>query len=214
MRQMDNLIKYTNGFLEGAQSAMPFFLASVGEKTKEMLEQFIDANARSNPESLHHVYEWYETGNSASRLFEIEYRITSVGLSMSGELRQSRTVKNGSREPFYDKARIMEEGVGVTIVPRRSAVLVFEDGGKTVFTKNSVRVENPGGAATQGSFDRVFETFFTAYFRQSFLQMSGLRPVMGTFGKFSQNLNAGLKTGSSAGRSAGADWIREMGTSL
>jgi len=32
---------------------------------------YIDAQARVNPQSLHHVYEWNKVGNSGSRLFKL-----------------------------------------------------------------------------------------------------------------------------------------------
>jgi len=214
LKEMNNLVAYAGGFLDGAKSGMPFFLASVGEKTKEILEQFIDANARSNPEALHHVYEWYQTGSPEGRLFDIDYQITNVGLSMSGTFTQSQTVKAGSKDPFYDKAKIMEEGIGVTIAPKRSTVLVFEDAGKTVFTSNSVRVDNPGGSATQGSFDRTFEMFFTSYFRQSFMEISGLKSQLGSLMAFTNNLQAGMRIGRGAGVSAGAQWIKNIGASI
>ena len=212
--EMKNLISYTSGFLEGAQMGMPFFLATVGEKTKEILEMFIDSNARTNPESLHHVYEWYQTGSPNARLFDIDYRITSIGLTFNYTFSQSQSIKNGSNVPFYDKAKIMEESIGVTIAPKKSSVLVFEDGGKTVFTKNPVRVENPGGAATKDSFSDVFEMFFTAYFRQSFLETSGLRSQLGSVSAFSRNLATGIKVGRGAGVSAGTEWIKTIGAGL
>lgn len=210
-KEMNNLIAYSQGFLEGARSGMPLFLATVGEKTKEILDLFIDSNARANPEALHHIYEWYQVGSPEGRLFNIDYQVTSYGLSMSGQLTQSQTVKAGSREPFYDKAKIMEEGIGVTIAPKRSAVLVFEDGGKTVFTKNPVRVDNPGGSATQGSFDRAFEMFFTSYFRQSFMETSGLKSQLVSLKAFTNNLQAGIRVGRGAGVSAGMQWIKNVG---
>ena len=61
----------------------------------------------------------------------------------------------------------MEEGIPVTITPRNSDVLVFEKDGETVFTKNSVNVDNPGGDATEGSFEKVIDSFFTKYFTQA-----------------------------------------------
>lgn len=210
-RQMNNLISYSQGFLEGAKAGLPEFSATIGEKTKEILEQFIDSNARTNPDSLHHVYEWYQTGSPTARLFDISYIVRSFGLSFSYGFSQSQTVSKGSREPFYDKAKIMEEGIGVTIAPKKASVLVFEDAGKTVFTKNPVRVENPGGRQVQGSFDNTFEMFFTTYFRQSFLRTSGLSSAIGNTQAFTQNIQSGMRVGRPAGTSAGLQWIKTVG---
>ena len=41
----------------------------------------------------------------------------------------------------------MEQGTSVVI---RSNLLVFEEDGQTIFTKNSIVVDNPGGDATTG----------------------------------------------------------------
>lgn len=211
---MNNLVKYSEGFLDGIYLGMPEFLLSVGAKTKEILEAFIDSNARTNPEALHHVYEWYQVGTPGARLFDIECQINGLGLSFNATFSQSQSIANGSREPFYDKARIMEEGIGVTIIPKNSEVLVFEDGGQTIFTRNPVRVDNPGGAATKDSFRNIFENFFSVYFRQSFLEISGLRSKIGNVSEFANNLQSGIMSGKPAGISAGKDWISSVGTRL
>ena len=130
-----------------------------------MLKQYVDASARVNPSLLHHVYEWDKAGSPDSRLFDVNYTITGNGLSFNSNFRQSRTIKVGSRTPFYDKARIMEDGIAVTIRPRKAKVLAFEDSGEQVFTKGPVTVNNPGGN-TKGQFENVFNSFFNVYFTQ------------------------------------------------
>jgi hypothetical protein len=47
---------------------------------------------------------------------------------------QSETLKKGSAVPFYDKAKIMENGVPVTIAPTKSKVLKFDGPSGEVFT--------------------------------------------------------------------------------
>lgn len=92
--------------------------------------------ARSNPQSLHHVYEWSKTGSRDARLFDVQYRITNLGLSIDSNFRQSTSVQSGSYEPFYNKAKIMEDGVPVVIRPKGNKPLVFENNGTLVYTKN------------------------------------------------------------------------------
>ena len=105
-RQIDNLVEYSLGFLEGAESGKKIFLDNLGKGTVEALKLYIDAMARSNPQSLHHVYEWSKTGSRDGRLFDVQYRITNLGLSLDSNFRQSTSVQSGSYQPFYNKARV------------------------------------------------------------------------------------------------------------
>lgn len=205
-KQMKNLIQYGLGFVEGAQSGKDQLLKQLGPEIRTLLEQYIDANARMNPESLHHVYEWHQTGSPSGRLFEIEYIVTGLGLSFQSTFRQSTSIKNGSRVPFYNKANIMESGVSVTIRPKDGGVLAFEDGADTVFTKNPVTVK-PGGKASTGAYEEVFKEFFYRYLSQSFLDVTGLRKHLGTPLAFKNNLAAGMAGGRAVGVRVGRQWM-------
>ena len=206
-KQMNNLVQYGIGFVEGAQQGKQQLLRQLGPEVRTLLEQYIDANARMNPQALHHVYEWYQTGNPAGRLFEIEYIVTGLGLSFQSTFRQSTSVKNGSNVPFYNKANIMEAGVSVTIKPKSSGVLAFEDEGETVFTRKPVNVANPGGTDTTGAYSEVFREFFYRYLSQSFLDVTGLRKHLGTPLAFKNNLAAGIAGGKTVGVRVGKQWI-------
>jgi hypothetical protein len=173
-KDMDNIVKYSMGFLEGVEGGKKLFLNNLGKQTIEVLKQFVDTNARIDPAALQHVYEWYKSGSPESRLFDIQYTVSGLGLSVMSTFTQSSQVRNGSTEPFYNKARIMENGVPVVIKPKKSPVLVFEQDGETVFTRNAVTVNSPGGEDAQGSFESTIDMFFLQYFKQSFLKASGL----------------------------------------
>jgi hypothetical protein len=203
---MNNLVQYGFGFVEGAQSGKAQLLKQLGPEVRTLLEQYIDANARMNPEELQHVYEWYQTGNPNGRLFDIEYVVTGLGLSFQSSFRQSTSIKNGSNVPFYNKARVMESGVSVTIRPKDSDVLAFQDGSDTVFTKSPVTVK-PGGTASTGSYEEVFKEFFNRYLSQTFLDVTGLRKHLGTPLAFKNNLAAGLAGGRSVGVRVGRQWM-------
>lgn len=205
MRDMNNIIKYAEGFLEGVKLGKNQFLNAYALKTAEVISQFIDSNARINPESLHHVYEWYEAGQKGGRLFDINYTITGLGISMRSTFRQSISVKNGSKVPFYDKARIMEDGVPVTIKPT-NRVLAFDDNGEAVFTSQPVTVTNPGGDV-KGNFEEIFDMFFRTYFTQSFLTASGIGGYLKNPTAFKKNFNRGKSGGRSTGVSTGFRWI-------
>ena len=88
MKEMDSIVQYANGFMDGAQAGKKQLLETIGAKTKEILESFIDSNARTNQAVLHHVYEWQQSGNAASRLFDIEYTTSGGGLTLRSTFRQ------------------------------------------------------------------------------------------------------------------------------
>jgi hypothetical protein len=213
-REMQNIIDYSVGFLEGVERGKTVFLKNLGASVVEVLKEFVDSNARVNPAMLQHMYEWYRAGSPDARLFDIDYTVSGRGLSFRSTFRQSTSVKNGSNVPFYDKARIMEYGIPVTISPKKSKVLVFEDNGETVFTRNPVRVENPGGSAAQGSFEQVFDIFFNQYFSQAFLQSSGLMQYLETPVLYKKNLPRGKRGGRPSGIDTGYRWIANAGVRI
>lgn len=210
-REMNNIVNYSLGFLDGVKAGKTVFLNNMGKMTKELLEEYIDSNARVNPEALHHIYEWYKVGSPDARLYDINYTISNLGLSFVSTLKQSTSIKDGSSVPFYNKAKIMEEGSPVTIRPRKSNVLVFEDGGETVFTKGEVVVEFPGGPATKGSFENVVDSFFNKYFTQAFLKSSGIYEYLNNPVAYKKNLRAGKNLGRSKGTEVGYRWIANAG---
>jgi hypothetical protein len=210
-KDMRNIMDYSYGFIDGINKGKSVFFRNLGINIKEILGDYIDSNARVNPSALHHVYEWYQIGDKNSRLFEVNYTISNLGLSFITSFRQSKTVKDGSRVPFYNKAEIMENGTPVTIRPVNSDVLVFEGDDGEVFTKSPVRVEDPGGAAVQGSFERVINSFFTKYFTQAFMRSSGMSDYLENPVVYRKNLSSGKKVGRSKGIETGYRWIANAG---
>lgn len=210
-KDMSNIVDYSVGFLEGIHRGKTVFLKTLGLETVELMKEFIDSNARVNPEMLHHIYEWHQTGSPSARLYDISYTTSQLGLSFKSSFSQSTSIKNGSRTPFYDKARIMEEGIPVTIRPRLAQVLAFEDNGEMVFTKNEVRVDNPGGTAVEGGFEKVFDMFFNRYFSQAFLRVSGVAKYLENPIVYKKDMPAGKRMGRSKGISTGYRWIANAG---
>lgn len=208
-KDIRNIIKYSEGFIEGAQRGKNVLLQKIGANTIELLKMYVDSNARSNPDLLHHVYEWYEVGSPNARLFDIEYTVSGLGLSFKSTFRQSSSIKDGSNVPFYNKAKIMEDGIPVIIRPKNAKVLRFEQNGETVFTQGPVRVENPGGN-TEGQFEKIIDEFFAKYFTQAFMINSGMfnhikNPVL-----YKKNFAAGKNLGKSKGVSTGFKWITNI----
>jgi hypothetical protein len=207
MKEMNSIVNYANGFMEGAQAGKKELLETIGERTTEILNQFIDSNARANDAVLHHVYEWYQSGSPSARLFDLEYTTSGGGLTFRSTFRQSSSVQSGSSVPFYDKARIMEQGIPVRIKPVRAEVLTFEDNGQQVFTKSPVTVSNPGGQSVAGGFQQTIDSFFNSYWKQSFLQASGIADILRNPIQFKQNLPRAKAGGRAVGYDVGYRWI-------
>lgn len=212
MRDMNNIMQYSIGFLNGIDKGRPAFLDNLGRTAIEALKEFVDSNARVDPQLLAHVYEWYKAGSPDARLYDVTYTVNNtIGLSLNSTFRQSTAIKDGSNTPFYDKARIMEEGIPVTISPKKSSVLVFNDNGDTVFTKGPITIENPGGPMAQGGYEKVFRIFFERYFTQSFMVSSGIFSHLSNPVDYKNNLFAGKTGGKSTGFKTGYQWISRGG---
>jgi hypothetical protein len=209
-KEIDNIMKYSTGFIEGVHKGKSALYVALAPKIAEMASQFIDVNARMSPELLHHIYEWQKVGSPEARLFDIDYKITGIGITFTSSLKQSQSIKNGSNVPFYDKARIMEEGVAVTIRPKKANALRFEVDGQEVYTSREVTVDNPGGQ-TKGQFENVLNNFFGVYFRQSFLNSSGLLQYFKSPQVYSKNLGSAKRGGRSLGLKTGYQWVANAG---
>ena len=192
---MRNFINYSIGFLEG-----------IGKGIIIGLNKYIDAHARSNQQALHHVYEWYKTGSPEARLFNLTSSPTINGIVINSTFRQSKTLSKDSKTIFRNKAQIMEDGKPVEIVPKKG-LLAFDIDGQTIFTRKSVTVNNPGGSAVAGSYQKTFDSFFKNYFSQSFLRASGILNYLEDVSIYKNNLKSGIKGGASVGKSTGYRWL-------
>lgn len=210
-KTMNNIVGYHQGFLEGAKSGHTALLRRMGNSVKEHLGNFVDSNARTSPQMLHHVYEWHRTGSPEARLFDLSYSTSGGTLTVKYTLRQSTVIKNGSTVPFYNKAKIMESGSPVTIAPVTRTALKFQAGGEDVFVRGPVTVQNPGGTATTGAMERAFDSFFQNYFTQSFLRTSGILFEMQRLREYRQGLPKARSGGRTAGIQAGKNWVAGKG---
>ena len=206
-KQLDNVVQYSIGFLDGANKGKKVLLDNIAKETIPTLQNYIDIEARSNPQALHHVYEWYQTGSPNARLFNITYTISNLGLSFKSNFTQSQSLSDGASSPFSSKAKVMEDGRTVIIKPRNGQVLAFEDGGEMIYTKKNVVVSNPGGDEVEGAYERVFDEFFRVYFTQAFLRSSGIMKHLSNPIAYKSNLAAGSRAGRSKGLDTGFKWI-------
>jgi hypothetical protein len=209
-REINNIMNYSTGFLEGIEKGKIELYASLAPKISELAAQFIDVNAKMSPELLHHIYEWEKVGSPQARLFDLDYKISNIGITFTSSLKQSTSIKNGSNVPFYDKARIMEDGVSITIEPKKANVLRFEVDGTEVYTSSPVTVDNPGGN-TKGQFENIVDKFFGVYFRQSFLSSSGLLQYFKTPQIYKKNLVSAKRGGRALGLKTGYRWVADAG---
>lgn len=206
-KQLQNIVDYSIGFLDGAQKGKSIFLNNLGHGVLEALYQYIDMSARSNPRALHHIYEWSKVGSPSARLYNLNYTVSNLGLSIRSNFTQSTSMSKGSTTAFYNKAKIMEEGIPVKIAPVKSDVLAFEINGETVFTKKEVSVENPGGTEVVGSFEKTVDEFMLKYFKQSFLRASGLYEYINKPTLYKKEFAAGSRMGKGKGVETGFKWI-------
>ena len=155
---------------------------------------YMDAKARTQPKSFHHVYEWKKAGKPSGRLF-IMKRIDSGGLGFktSYEFIQSKslvpTKKGKHRHVFANKAMVMEAGNPVVIKPRNSERLVFDINGYTVFMPKgaSVTVNKPGGIGVRNSFRMAYEHFFKGQLVNESIRKSKFQNI------FSESMTKALK---------------------
>jgi hypothetical protein len=205
--QMLNFLEYSTGFIEGVQKGRNVFLKNLSDGTSEGLKRYIDSNARANPQALQHMYEWYKTGSPSARLYNIDCKVVGNGISIKSTFRQSNSIQRDSEVPFYNKAKIMENGIPITIKPKNSSVLAFKIDGEEIFTKKEIKIPVPGGPRARGSYEKIFDEFFRLYFSQSFLKASGLFNYLENPIAYKVNLASGVKNGKSKGIQTGYNWI-------
>lgn len=201
VRTVQNVVSYGTGFVGEVESRRLWFNTELGNLIKQMLGEYIDAQARLDPSRLHHVYEWGQAGNESARLFEFSMTATTEIITLRGSFLPSTS----GEQPFHDKAQVMESGASVTIQPKHSEVLVFEDDGETIFVTGSIYVEHPGGPDVAGSFADTIEDFIDGYLNVAFI-----KPIlnkMSEMTEFSRYFSAGAKGGSSVGKRAARQYM-------
>lgn len=146
--------------------------------------EYIDAQARSKPKSLHHVYEWKKTGNKNARLFKLKsFAGEGVSFKIDYEFQPSKsfvpTQKGRRTHVFISKASIMESGMPLKIAPRHSKRLVFESNGITVFMPigASVTVQRPGGPSVKNQFKSQYSRWFSRDLVNQSIKRSGFQKI-------------------------------------
>jgi len=160
------------------------FKKVISDQIKKDFGLYIDAKARSNPKSLHHVYEWKKVGNPGARLFDINVIDTpGISFKLTYSFKPSKSfVPNSSskrKHVFVNKASIIESGMPLTIRPRHADRLVFESDGVTIFMPKgkAVFVKSPGGKAARNQFGLAYSRFFSGNLVNESIKRSGFQRI-------------------------------------
>jgi hypothetical protein len=170
--------------LSESQQFKNAFKKIISEQIVKDFGDYIDAKARMNPKSLHHVYEWKKIGIKAARLFKLVTMDTpGISFKITYEFKPSKSfVPNkvsNRRHVFVNKASIMESGKSLTIRPRHAQRLVFESDGALVFLPKgrSVFVKSPGGKAAKNQFSLAYARFFNSNLVSESIKKSGFQRI-------------------------------------
>lgn len=213
-KTLDNIVDYSVGFTKGVKIKRTEFNKQLGGFIEDALYKYVDAKARANPGELHHIYEWGMVGVPSGRLFQLNMSYTQRSIYFTSTFLQSTTTSETSKEPFLDKAQIMESGITITISPRDAEVLAFEQDGEMVFTSGTVVIENPGGEGVARSFEKVVKDFFDNYLVVGLLRGSGLFDKLSYPKEYLNRFSQGSKSGESAGISAGKEYLSMGGIEI
>lgn len=211
-KMLNNLIKYSDGFISETKAQQGYVNRKVANTSVNAFYQYLDGVARMHPGMLHHIYEWGEVGNPTARLVDLGITSSGRGSTITAEFLQSQTVKDGSTEPFYDKAQIMEEGIPVVIKEKEAQALFFEIDGVEYFRMGPITVLNPGGAETRGSFVEVFREFYNNYLTQVYLKAIRFYQHFQSPREYERNFKKALKSGNAnaLGKISALSWISKL----
>lgn len=187
--------------LPTSKSFQKDFRTTVFNSIEKEFGEYVDAKARIEPSSLHHVYEWKRVGDPQARLFKLVVR-DPVGLSfkIGYDFKISKTAVpsnfDGSRHVFRLKASVMEEGRPLVIAPKKAERLVFEIRGSTVFMPKgkSVTIRSAGGGKTTSRFQIAHAQFFRGQMVNNAIKKSGFQGMFNLKMKKAMRLPADIRT--------------------
>jgi hypothetical protein len=208
---MDNVIEYSEGFLKETEAKTEFIASKLGRSSVKEFYRYLDSLAATNPEMLHHVYEWGAVGNPSQRLFALTSQANKKSAQIISDFLESNSISDTSKEPFFDKARIMEAGIPLVINNVNAQALFFEVGGEEIFAVGPIYIPNPGGEMVRGQFKAQFEEFYNNYFTQVYLRAIRFYDHFKTPKPYYQGFAAGSRAGGkAAGRASALKWILDM----
>jgi hypothetical protein len=211
-KMLNNLVQYSDGFITETKAQQGYVNRKVANTSVNAFYQYLDGVARMHPGMLHHIYEWGQVGNPTARLVDLGITLSGRGSTITAEFLESQTVKEGSNEPFYDKAQVMEEGIPVVIKEKEAKALFFEIDGLEYFRMGPITVLNPGGAETRGSFVEVFKEFYNNYLTQVYLKAIKFYKHFESPKEYERNFKTALKSTNAAGigKMTALSWISKL----
>ena len=148
-----------------------------------------DSYSAVNRKSMHHIYEWNQTGSPNARLFVLErsavlngsmsvsskFLLSKTPVPIASELRSSS--KNGkyirTSHIFKQKAEVMESGKLVSFQAKKTLAFLGKEGIHFVRAGKVINIVNPGGVAVKGSFQHFMSNWYSKN-AQSIMDSSGL----------------------------------------
>jgi len=209
MQTLTNVVQYSDSFTTELKNNRKRIAKNLGNESIQVFYEYLDGLARSHPGMLHHVYEWGQVGNPAGRLFELTTAIKGNSAVVSADFLESQTTPPNSDQEFYDKARVMEEGIEVVINQVNAKALFFEVDGEEFFRSGPIVIANPGGAATRGSFVKAFNEFYSVYFTQVYLDSIGFYKHYSNPKEYQRRFNAAARSRNARniGKQVALSWI-------
>jgi hypothetical protein len=206
---LTNVTQYSQGFIDEAKRSENKITKKIASTSIDVFYNYLDGLARSHPGMLHHVYEWGQVGDPFARLYQLYLSLQGKSATVSADLLESDVSSSTSKEPFYDKATIMEEGIPIIIQEKDAQALFFEINGEEFFRKGPIYIANPGGSATRGSFVRAFNEFYNIYFTKDYLNSIKFYDHFRGSKEYQKNVKTAAKSNNamSIGKAAALSWI-------
>ena len=206
---LTNVTNYSQGFIDEVKRSQNKVTEKIASTSVNVFYDYLDGLARSHPGMLHHVYEWGQVGDPFGRLYELSVSLQGKSAVVSADFLQSNIPSSSSKEPFYDKADIMEEGIPLVIQEKDAQALFFEIDGEEFFRRGPIYIANPGGSNTRGSFVRAFNEFYNIYFTKDYLNSIKFYDHFRGSKEYQKNVKVASKSknATSLGKAAALSWI-------
>jgi hypothetical protein len=211
-KTVNNVIQYSNGFIDETKASKNKIAEKMGKTSINAFYDYLDSLARMHPGMLHHVYEWGEVGNPVERLYELNLKMGNGTVAVNAEFLESISIPENGTEAFYNKAQVMEDGQAVVVNPKNADYLFFEVDGTEVFSKGPIRIANPGGAATRGSFLEAYNEFYKVYFSEVYLRSIKFYDHLSRPSAYEKNVKMGAKSYNprKIGKGSALEWITNL----
>lgn len=155
-KTVQQVAKYYTDVVSTLNAAIPIINRGIANDVVSTAYQYFDSMAASG-NGIEHMYEFGHAGDPSMRLYRITQQAGAAGTVLSYEFIEARVPTPDSDKVFRDKARIMEQGVSVTIRPVDATILAFNVGGEDVFTRGPV-ITTPGKNVA-GNFSNMFNDY-------------------------------------------------------